>query len=167
MIGSRRAVALYRAHHHDLTRLAFLLTGDMALAEDISQEAFIRAFGRWHDIRHRDAFEVYLRRTVVNLSRDQFRRRVRERSAIQELGHGATGSEEPQDLGQRDELLDALRALPQRQRTAVVFRYCEGLSERETAATLGTSVSAVKSLTNRGLTKLKELIQEEERDHVD
>jgi len=61
-------------------RLAYLLTGDRAVAEDLVQEAFVRFVGRLRFLRDPDAFEPYLRRTIVNLSKNHFRRRAVERA---------------------------------------------------------------------------------------
>lgn len=75
-------------------RLAYLLTGDRALAEDLVQEAFLRFVGRLHHLREPEAFDAYLRRTIVNLSKDVFRRRALERSYLErrtaELGKRPT-----------------------------------------------------------------------------
>src|SRR5439155_3860563 len=64
---------LYRQHAAGAVRLAFLLTGDRGLAEDLVHDAFVRLAGRFRDLRNPDAFEWYLRRTVVNLARSHFR----------------------------------------------------------------------------------------------
>jgi RNA polymerase sigma factor (sigma-70 family) len=64
-------------------RLAYLMTGDRAVAEDLVQEAFIRFVGRLHSLRDAGAFEAYLRRTIINLSKNHFRRRALERSDLQ------------------------------------------------------------------------------------
>ena len=64
-------------------RLAYLLTGDRLLAEDLVQEAFLRFVGRLHHLRDPEAFDAYLRRTIVNLSKDVFRRRAVERSYLE------------------------------------------------------------------------------------
>ena len=77
---------LYRRHAPDAARLAFLLTGNRALAEDLVQEAFVRMFGRYRDLRNPDAFAAYLRKTVVNLSRSHFRRLRVERTYVQREG---------------------------------------------------------------------------------
>lgn len=58
---------LYRTYSPDALRVAYLLTGDRALAEDLMQEAFVRVLGRFRDLRNGDAFWSYLRRTIVNL----------------------------------------------------------------------------------------------------
>ncbi|MGH2546544.1 MAG: RNA polymerase sigma factor, partial [Actinomycetota bacterium] len=63
-----RLAALYEAHAPEAARLAFLLTGDRALAEDIVHEAFVRLLGRFRDLRHPEAFRAYLRTTVVNMT---------------------------------------------------------------------------------------------------
>jgi len=64
-------------------RLAYLLTGDRAAAEDLVQEAFVRFVGRLRFLRDPDAFEPYLRRTIVNLSKNHFRRRAVERAYLE------------------------------------------------------------------------------------
>ena len=152
-----RAASLYHQHCADAVRLAYLLTGNRYLAEDLAQDAFVRAFGRFQDLRRPDAFAPYLRRTIVNLSKDHFRRMQRER-ALSTREHTTDGEEDGRLglLGVRDELLHALQFLPPRQRAAVVLRYCEDLSEHETAEVLGASVGAINSLVSRGLTVLRE-----------
>jgi len=101
----------------------------------------------------------------VNLSRDHFRKLQRERSRLlgeQKTAEGDDG--ELSSLHDRDELLHALQQLPARQRAAVVLRYCEGLSEHETAELLTTSVGAVNSLVARGLAVLRENVRGEGRE---
>jgi RNA polymerase sigma-70 factor (sigma-E family) len=151
----RRAADLYRQHAAHSVQLAYLLTGDRHRAEDLVQDAFVRLLGRFHDLRKPDSFPFYLRRTIVNLSRDHFRRLQRERA----LPHmPASAGEIDQQMGRiedRDELLQALQDLPPRQRAAVVLRFCEGLTEHETAEVLETSTGAVNSLVSRGLGALR------------
>src|SRR5688500_9280891 len=78
-----RRETLYARHAPDAARLAYLLTGDRALAEDIVQDAFVKMFGRFRDLRHPDAFGAYLRKTVVNLTRSYFRRRGLEHTFLE------------------------------------------------------------------------------------
>jgi RNA polymerase sigma factor (sigma-70 family) len=68
--------ALYRCHGPEALRLAYLLTGDRELAEDLAQEAFVRVARRLTGVRKADSFHWYLRRTVVNLANSHLRRRV-------------------------------------------------------------------------------------------
>jgi len=154
--GEQRLADLYWRHADDAVRLGFLLTGDQHSAEDIVQDAFVRLFGRFQELTNPDAFELYLRRTVVNLSRDRFRRLRLER----DLGAREANSSFPQaglasQIEDRELIRHALRNLPHRQRAALVLRIYADLSERDTAEVLQCSVAAVKSLVSRAITSLR------------
>jgi RNA polymerase sigma-70 factor (sigma-E family) len=145
--------ALYQEHAPDAARLAYLLTGDRALGEDLVHEAFVRLFGRFLDLRNPDAFRAYLRTTVVNLARSHFRRRRVERAYVEREGRAPAIA--PADPAGGDELWEALRRLQPRQRAAIVLRYYENLTEAQTAEVLGCAVGTVKSLVSRGLDRLR------------
>jgi len=149
-----RLEGLYRAHVPDALRLAYLLTGDRGLAEDLTQEAFVRVLGRFRDLRDRDAFWWYLRRTIVNLSNSHFRRRRVERAWLARQ-RPETATSQP-DVVERERLRDALATLRPQQRAAIVLRYYEDLPESETAEILGVAVGTVKSMVSRGMEKLRE-----------
>jgi RNA polymerase sigma-70 factor (sigma-E family) len=153
--------ALYRAHAAEALRLGYLLTGDRALAEDLVQDAFVKVLSRFHDLRNRDAFWWYLRRTIVNLSTSHFRRRRVERAWL-ERQHPAEAAPFPHDLGDRERLRDALSSLRPEQRAAIVLRFYEDLSLAETAEALGMPIGTVKSTVSRGLERLREQLPEEE-----
>jgi RNA polymerase sigma-70 factor (sigma-E family) len=144
---------LYQAHAPEAARLAYLLIGDRALAEDLVHEAFVRLFGRFRDLRNPEAFRSYLRTTVVNLSRSHFRHRRVERAYLEREGRmpAPPGPEPPG----RQELWESLQALRPRQRAAIVLRYYEDLTEAQTAEVLGCAVGTVKSLVSRGLHQLR------------
>jgi RNA polymerase sigma factor (sigma-70 family) len=145
---------LYEANAPDARRLAYLLVGDRAQAEDICQDAFVRVLGRFGDIRNPHGFRTYLMRTVVSLSKNYFRRKALERR------HGRVMPPQVAELPERDDfLLKALGGLPPRQRAALVLRYCEDLSEQQTAQILQTSNKAVRSLVTRGLAALRKEIE--------
>lgn len=150
-----RLAALYSQHAAAGLRLAYFLTGDRAVAEDIVQEAFARVIGRWRDIRQPETFGAYLRRTIVNLSRSHGRRRVVERAYL--LKHGARPAAVARipDVEGRDALWRALMQLPERQRAALFLHYYEDLSEQQVAETLECSVGAAKALVARGLARLR------------
>ncbi len=93
-------------------------------------------------------------RTVVNLSKNDRRRKGTERRYM-ESQNGHHPIESSVDPGERQQLISELRKLPARQRAAVVLRFCEDLSERETATILNTSEKAVRSLVGRGLERLR------------
>jgi RNA polymerase sigma factor (sigma-70 family) len=133
-----------------------VLTGVREVAEDLVQEAFLRAFGQLDTLREQAAFPGYLRQTVLNQARAHFRRRRIERLSVRRhalLAGSPPGV--PPDVEQRDSLWRALQRLPYRQRAALVLRYYEDLSESEAAQVLGTSVSAVKALVSRGTRALR------------
>jgi RNA polymerase sigma-70 factor (sigma-E family) len=155
-----RLETLYAAHAPDAARLAYLLTGERTLAEDLVQEGFVRMFGRFRDLRNPDAFAAYLRKTVVNLAKSHFRRRGVERTYVERESRGPVATVEPP--GPREEMWDALKRLTPRQRAAVVLRYYEDLSEAQTADVLGCAVGTVKSLVSRGLEQLREGLSEGE-----
>jgi RNA polymerase sigma-70 factor (sigma-E family) len=150
---------LYRAHAPDALRLAYLLTGDRGLAEDLAQDAFVKVFGRFHDLRNRDAFWWYLRRTIVNLSRSHFRRRRVERSWLARQRVDETHTDP--DVGERERLRVALRSLRPEQRAAIVLRYFEDLSEADTAQALGVAVGTVKSMVSRGMERLRKELEDD------
>jgi RNA polymerase sigma-70 factor (sigma-E family) len=155
---------LYLRHADRATRLAYLLTGDRALAEDIVQDAFLRLFGRFLHVRNRAAFESYLRRTVVNLANSYQRRARSERARL--TRSAALREPEPTqpDPGDTDVLKRALLRLPPRQRTAIVLRFYEDLSEQQTADAMRCAVGTVKSLASRGMDSLRTHMPTEERE---
>ncbi|HEX2032419.1 MAG TPA: SigE family RNA polymerase sigma factor, partial [Actinomycetota bacterium] len=147
--GGGRLADLYRAHAPAAARLAYLLTGDRSLAEDLVQEAFVRLFGRFRDLRNADAFAAYLRTTVVNLARSHFRRARVERAYLER--EALRRQPPPPEVGGRQELWEALQRLSARQRAAIVLRYYEDLTEAQTADVLRCPVGTVKSLVWRGM----------------
>src|SRR6266487_1205321 len=156
---------LYARHADDAVRLAFLLTGDRGLAEDLVQDAFVRLAGRLVHLRDPGAFEAYLRRTVLNLTNSHFRRKRVERAYLARA-RGAIGTQEGRrdpSVEDRDALWRALGRLSKRQRAAIVLRFYEDLSEREVSEILKCRPGTVKSLVSRGLATLKNEIEGEGR----
>jgi RNA polymerase sigma-70 factor (sigma-E family) len=146
---------LYARHVPATIGFAYLLTGTRAEAEDLVHDAFVRVVGRLQHLRTPDAFDAYLLRTVVNLHTSRLRRlRVERRYLAREVARPPE-PEAPDDVGERDRIWRALDRLPRRQRAAVVLRYAEDRSERQTAELLRCSVPAVKSLTARALDTLR------------
>ena len=136
-------------------RLAYLLTGDRAVAEDLVQEAFVRFVGRFRFLRDPDAFEPYLRRTIMNLSKNHFRRRAIERAYLEREGQRIEDVSTGPDVATSDTLRSALLGLPLRQRTAIVLRYYEDLPDATIAELLGCRQATVRSLGARGLEALR------------
>jgi RNA polymerase sigma-70 factor (sigma-E family) len=144
---------LYLRHAPQALRLAYLLTGDARLAEDLVQDAFVRLAGRMLHLRSPDGFHAYLRITVVNLVRSHRRRKSVEATYLER--RTASIALDPPDLSDRVELRSALMALPIRQRTAIVLRYYEDLSDAQTAEVMRCRRAAVKSLVARGMVTLR------------
>jgi RNA polymerase sigma factor (sigma-70 family) len=144
-------VALYEEHYPGLVRLAALLIGSGALAEEVVQEAFLRSR---RALERADRPAAYLRSAVVNGCRSVHRRQALALRRLPALG-GLSEAAEPE----LHELADVLALLPERQRTVLVLRYYADLSETEIAQLVGCRPGTVKSLAHRGLARLRALIE--------
>jgi RNA polymerase sigma-70 factor (sigma-E family) len=154
-------VSAFHAHFGGLCRLAHLIVGDSALAEDIVQEAFLRTFAGWRRVRDPDRVHVYLRRAVINVSRSKLRRRGHERRA-NAIVYGSTREEgrHEADRESADVVVEAVRLLPERQKAAVLLRYYLDLPESDIADTLGTKVGTVKSQLAKARRNLEKALAE-------
>ena len=140
-----------------LVRLAYGITGDRWLAEDIAQTTLASAYAAWWRVRRADDPDAYVRRMLINACNSRFRRRrVTEKlHAMAELPD--TGLADPSDIvGDRAALVAAVRQLPPRQRAIVVLRYLEDLSDARVAVVLGCSAATVRSQASRALAKLRD-----------
>jgi len=163
--GSERLAELYRSESARVVNLAYLLTGQRQLAEDIAQEAFLRVASRLREVSP-DSFGAYLQQTVVNLVRSHYRHaRVQRRYADRieaEAARNQAATEAASagsDAETRDELWLALLTLPVHQREAIVCRFYLDMSEQQTAEALGVRVGTVKSTTSRGLQALRAALE--------
>jgi len=162
--GSRLS-ELYAAHAPRAGRLAYVLTGDPDLAEDLAQEAFSRLIVRLPGLRNPDAIDAYLRRSIVNLCRKHWRRLGRERAFLRVQGRDMTSRTDAlPDIAGADALRRGLSRLPYRQRAALVLRFFEDLSEKQAARAMRCPVGTIKSLTSRGLATLREELDDEDFD---
>jgi len=157
--GQTRLEELYLRHAPDGLRLAFLLTGNMAVAEDLVQEAFARLIGRLRHIREPAAFGAYLRVTITNLSRNHFRTTARERRFVQRVGPLARQESIEPDVAGHEAVIKALMTLPERQRTAVVLRFYEDLTEEQAARILRCRTGTFRSLVSRGMASLRSTLK--------
>ncbi len=152
--------SLYAAHYRSLVRLSALLLGESGLAEEVVQDAFVAMHGKWGRLRDPDKAAAYLRQAVVNRSRSALRRRgVEERHRYLADDPGPSAEVSALSTLQRDAVMTALRALPQRQREVLVLRYYADLSEAQIAATMGISQGAVKSHASRGMVALRNVLE--------
>lgn len=146
---------LLAVKNEQLLRTAVLLAGNQEDGEDLLQAALERVFRHWRTIRGDP--EGYLRRTLYHLATDGWRRKQAWRARLGLLGRPETQPDDTDAVDNRDQLLRLLRELPPRQRTAVVLRYWEELTEAQAAQAMGCSTGTVKSATSRGMRKLREL----------
>jgi RNA polymerase sigma factor (sigma-70 family) len=130
-----------------------LFCGDRGLGEELAQEALARAVERWNRVGRMDAPEAWVYRTPFNLARSHAKRRAAERRA--HLLLATTPVAALPDAATAIALRDAVRALPTRQREAVIARYYGGLSVAEAAAALGCAPGTVKALVHKGVTTLR------------
>jgi RNA polymerase sigma-70 factor (sigma-E family) len=137
-----------------------LLVDDHGSAEEIVQDAFESLYKRWNDLRDPGAAVAYLDRSVVYGARSWVRRRVTARSyVLPEAGTVRSAESESVDQRRNDELADAIRELPQRQREVVVLRYYLDLSEEQIATWLGVSTGSVKRHAFRATARLQERME--------
>lgn len=144
---------LFEQHHADLSRLAYLLTGERNAADDLAADAFVEMWRHWGRVESADNPLAYARGIVANLARQWIKRRTRERAGLLGLGMLRRGPAEP-DVPAVLDVRAALRLLPPRRRECVVLRYAFDVPEREVAEILGISVGAVKSQASRGAAQL-------------
>jgi RNA polymerase sigma-70 factor (sigma-E family) len=140
-----------------LLRVAYLMTGNRADAEDLVQTALAKTYLAWPRIREREAVDGYVRRVMLNTRTSWWRRsRHLPTTTLDDTVARVSGRDATSDVDLHDALWTALSGLSRRQRAAVVLRYYEDLSEPETAAVLGVSVGTVKSTVSRALRKLRD-----------
>jgi RNA polymerase sigma-70 factor (sigma-E family) len=152
--------ALYTAHYRPLVRLAAFLLRDPGQAEEVVQDAFVAMHGSWRRLRDPDKAEAYLRQAVVNRSRSGLRRRKVELKHAPKPAPDAPSAEYgAMGLLDRGAVVEALRALPRRQREVLVLRYYADLSEAQIAEALGISTGAVKSHASRGMAALRTTLE--------
>lgn len=159
--GRQSLETLYAFHSAKALRLAYLLTGESASAEDLMQEAFIRVASKARRLGDSDDFGAYLRKTIVNRHTSLMRRRKVERDYLQREASRPVARAVAPDFETQELMRRQLLTLPPRQRAALVLRYYEDLSEEATATILGVSRSATKSLVHRGLEALRNTIRGE------
>jgi RNA polymerase sigma-70 factor (sigma-E family) len=136
----------YRRLYPSLVRTAYLLVDTREQAEEVVQEAFAKAFPKWHRL---DTPDAYMRTCVVNGCRRIHRRRRLMQRTQQFRPDDVSGLE-------HDHVADAVRALPRPQREVIVLRYYLQATDQEIAVALKMPVGTVKSTLHRARARLKE-----------
>jgi RNA polymerase sigma-70 factor (sigma-E family) len=156
----RLVVQLFEQEGQSLVRLARLFVDDRNAAEDLVQEAFIRLARSAHRIQDETKAAAYLRSIVLNLARDDNRRGlVSLRHHLPQDAHRASTEDVIELEEDKQQVIDALRELPHRQRTALVLRYYDELGIDDIAAAMGISRNSVKTHLQRGLAALEDKLR--------
>ncbi|MGW4239635.1 SigE family RNA polymerase sigma factor [Streptomyces sp. NPDC004749] len=152
-----------RTRQEALLRSARRLVPDPVDAQDLLQTALARTFGRWDGIADKSLADAYLRRVMINTRTEWWRARRLEEVPTEELPDARVedGTEQRAD---RALLMDVLGVLAPKQRSVVVLRHWEQMSTEETAAALGMSAGTVKSTLHRALARLRQELENRERD---
>jgi RNA polymerase sigma-70 factor (sigma-E family) len=145
--AAARGRALYRA--------AYLMLGDHALAEDLVQEALTKTYVAWPRLRRVESAEAYTRKIIATTAISWWRRRSWDAEQPRDDVPDVVVRDHSDRLADQDAMWTELQALPPRQRAAIVLRFYEDLSERQTADAMGCSVGTVKSQVFAGLEKLR------------
>jgi len=143
-----------------LLRLAYLLTGDQYLAEDLVQSALARTHQAWGRLREVGNAEAYTRRTMYHLQVSWWRRPKVAESVRDEVPDQPVVTDPGDRIVLRETLRQALRRLTPSQRAVLVLRFFEDRSEAETAEMLGVTVGTVKSQTSRALDRIRAVAPE-------
>jgi RNA polymerase sigma-70 factor (sigma-E family) len=157
--AEERVGALYRAQAVGLIRLAYLMLGDRAAAEDVVQDAFCGLYRHWDRLADPSGALPYVRSSVLNGCRTALRRRARGHPVP--IYQPPSGSAEAAVLSreEREEVMRAVRRLPDRQREALVLRFYLDLPEPEIARLMGIRPGTVRSATHRALKALGHLLE--------
>jgi len=143
------------ARQHKLLRTAYLLTGDVHAAEDLTQTTLAKVYLAWDRVSAAQSIDAYARKIMVNEHTSMWRRLWRHREVVSDTSTHDVPVDAREYDGVGAALWDAVTSLPERQRAVVVLRYYEQLSEKEAADALGVSVGTVKSQSSRALDTLR------------
>lgn len=159
---------LFDRHYARLLRVAAVLLGDVAAAEDVVQDAFLGLHAAWGGVRDREDATGYLYRSVVNGARSRRRRQaVAVRNRLSPPPDAASAEDAALAGLLTRPLVAALRAMPRREREAVLFRHYLDLSEAQTAEALGLGRGSVKAYASRGLARLRAVLETSARTEGD
>jgi RNA polymerase sigma-70 factor (sigma-E family) len=142
------------ARRRSLLRTAYLLTGNVADAEDLVQSALAKTYSAWDRIEDMGALDGYVRRAIVNTHISWWRGRRMEELPTDEIPDQAV-ADHAADSDLQHTMRQAVDRLPERMRAAVLLRYYEDMTEAEVAEVLGVSLGTVKSTVARAVAKLR------------
>lgn len=151
----------YQEHYRAVVSSSWAICRDRQVAEELTQEAFARAYRRWQKLDDGGYAVPWLHRVVMNLTLSHVRRR-RRGSVLERFAAGRPAVTVPQPATD-DWLLDTLNRLPKRQREAVFLRYVADLDVAAVADAMGCTPGTVKTHSKRGLDHLRQLVDLDSR----
>ena len=143
--ADRATTVMFGEHYRSLVRMAALLVGDVATAEAVVQDSFVAMHGAWRRLRDSEKALPYLRQCLVNRSRSALRHKIVIGRNTPKPEPGMPSAERAAPPLPEHAVAGALRALPQRQREALVLTFYGGLTEAQAASAMGISPSMVKN----------------------
>lgn len=144
---------LFRQSYRSIVQALALAGGDLAAAEDATQEAFAQAWVRWSRISRYDNPGAWVRRVAINKLRNAHRSRLRGEAAIERMDSETSTASSPSEP--ESDLVVGLQRLPYKQRLCAVLFYVDGLSTAEVAQAMGISKGSVSQHLNRARTALR------------
>ncbi|SDI92121.1 RNA polymerase sigma-70 factor, sigma-E family [Frankineae bacterium MT45] len=151
--------AFVRAHAGPLNRTALLLTGSAYAAEDLLQETFVNLFGNWNRVRSADEPIAYVRRAMTNRFLSTRRSRSARDLSVWDVPDRPAGEDPGDRIAARSAVFQLLGTIPDRQRTAIVLRNFNDLTDEQIAAALDCRVATVRSLISRGMAAMRAVSQ--------
>src|SRR5664279_2994353 len=155
MDAEREFARFVRTHTQTLLRTAYLLTGSAPAAEELVQDTLVRLYPKWERVSGANVPIAYVRRSLANAFVNDKRRPASRELVLDIVPERVDTVDAVAQLADRDEVWGLLRALPDRQRAALVMRFFHDLPDEEIADALGCRVGTVRSLISRGLAALR------------
>jgi RNA polymerase sigma factor (sigma-70 family) len=163
-VATRRVLDLADRGLDRAFRLAGLILGDQAEAEDATQDALVRAWRASTMLRDPAGFDAWFDRILINVCRDRLRRRGKVRLVTLDGAAGTAAADPFAKLFADDELLGALRALGDDERMVLILHFWADLTLEAVGARLDCPVGTVKSRLHRGLKAMRGQLGASERD---
>lgn len=156
----------YRSEYSSVLGLTYSLSGSRAVAEDLTQEAFLRAHRDWDRVGRYEYPGAWVRRVASNLAMSRFRRLKSEAKAVTRIGGWGTRAEFPPMEAEYEHFWNEVRSLPRRQAQVVALFYLEDLSVAQIASVLDIAEGTVKAQLHKARTTLARRLDTDAGEHV-